>query len=68
MKQPVQLVPCPCGEDAVWYQARSTPETAPEHTSCFLTDADFADNYCDACFVQAVPNAQWPRWERLPTS
>lgn len=59
------LVPCPCGEDARWYRARPTPENAPENAVCFLSDADFADNYCDACFVLAVPAADRPDWMRL---
>lgn len=61
------LAPCPCGEDAVWHRARMMPEMAPEHAVCFLTDADFADNYCDKCFVLAVPRAERAGWERLPT-
>ncbi len=61
------LTPCPCGEDALWYQARPTPENAPDHAVCFLTDADFADNYCASCFALAVPPADRPNWTRLPS-
>lgn len=59
------LAPCPCGEDALWYRARPTPENAPENAVCFLMDADFADNYCEACFVLAVPAADRPNWTCL---
>ncbi len=65
MDKPVTLVPCPCGEDAVWYRKTMAPEKAPEHAACFLTDADFADNYCDDCFPQAVPEAERADWNRL---
>jgi len=60
------LVPCPCGEEAVWYKARATPEKAPEHAVCFLTDGDFADNYCEACFALAAPATERAGWEQLP--
>ncbi len=59
------LAPCACGEDAVWYRARPTPENAPDHAVCFLMDADFSDNYCEACFVQTVPAADRLNWTRL---
>ena len=57
--------PCPCGQHAVWYRVATTPEKAPEHAVCFLTDEDFADNYCDDCFAQVVPEAERKRWKRL---
>jgi hypothetical protein len=41
------------------------PEQAPESAVCFLGDADFADNYCDDCFPQAVPEAERRAWRRL---
>src|SRR5688572_23714554 len=66
--QNMELVPCPCGEEAVWYKVATHPEKAPEHAVCFLMDEVFADNYCDECFVQAVPRAEWRDWERLERS
>lgn len=63
--KPVRLVPCPCGEDAVWYRAAARPEDAPEGAVCFLTDADFADNYCDECFPLAVPTGERRFWTRI---
>ncbi len=56
---------CPCGANAVWRYARLAPENAPEHVVCFLTDADFADDYCASCFALAVPAAERPAWTRL---
>jgi hypothetical protein len=56
---------CSCGARAVWRHARPTPENAPEHVACFLTDADFADDYCASCFARAVSAAEQPAWTRL---
>ena len=68
-KQPgneaASLVPCPCGEDAVWYRPAPRAEDAPEHAACLLADADFADNYCDDCFPLAVPPKERATWKRL---
>lgn len=61
----MKLAPCPCGADALWYKVATRPEEAPEHAVCLLTDDDFADNYCDACFARAVPEAERARWRRL---
>lgn len=59
------IVPCPCGADAVWYRAQTSPERVPEEAVCFLTDADFTDNYCEDCFPQAVPPSNRPQWKRI---
>ena len=58
-------VRCSCGREAVWYRVGTAPEEAPEHAVCFLTDDDFADDLCDACFARTVPEAERDRWKRL---
>ena len=60
-----KLAPCPCGAAATWQKAAMEPEKAPEHAVCLLTDEDFRDNYCDACFGQAVPPNERAGWKRL---
>ena len=65
MEPQKRLVECPCGADAVWYKPRPRPEDAPEHAVCLLTDDEFADNYCEACFPQAVPPAERGAWKRI---
>lgn len=63
---PTQQRPCPCGKaTAVWRRVGTLPESAPEETVCFLTDADFADDYCDACFAALVPERERRVWQRL---
>lgn len=63
----MKLVPCPCGEDAVWYKIATAPEDAPESAVCLLMDDDFADNYCEDCFPLAVPEAERKGWRRIDT-
>ena len=61
----VKREPCPCGADATWYKVAMEPEKAPEHAVCLLRDEDFPDNYCQECFVQAVPEEERAGWKRL---
>lgn len=66
-----KLRPCPCGGKAVWFREPPDPERASEHAVCFLTEADFADDYCDACFdrfcaEEAMMLPERAAWKRIP--
>lgn len=65
---PPRLRHCPCGRaKAVWRRVGALPERAPEESVCFLTDADFSDDYCDTCFAAQVPEAERRVWKRSVT-
>jgi hypothetical protein len=68
-----RLRPCPCGQQAVWHRDAPDPEQASEHAVCFLTDADFADDYCEACFTrfcqaEAMTPSERAAWQRVPSA
>lgn len=53
--RPIRILPCPCGENAVWYRDTDTP-----------TDTDRPPNLCEGCFPLAVPEAERDDWRRVP--
>lgn len=56
---------CACGRPAIWEREPPRPEDAPEHAVCLLSDAEFADPYCDACFPKNVPPHERFLWRRI---